>query len=147
MTQVRFSAVLALVLAAPSVLHAQTNAPLTGSMAMQAGTPASQLESRPVVRQVATPLSIAAPVVVSASDPAVAAAGPATAAPERVGDVTRGVMAAQADGRRAGGALPVLGPVASAAWTRYLNSFSHPIPERFAERVQVNTGGAGNTGG
>jgi hypothetical protein len=51
--------------------------------------------------------------------------------------VTRGLLAAQADGRRAGGALPILGPVSTAAWNRYLDSFKHPIPEWMQKRVET----------
>jgi len=58
-------------------------------------------------------------------------------AEEAFGDVTRGLLAAQADGRRAGAMLPVLGPVSTAAWNRYLESFSHPIPEYLQKRVET----------
>lgn len=57
-----------------------------------------------------------------------------------LGITTRGLLAAQADGRRAGPELPILGPVATASWQRYVESFEHPIPEYFVTRV--NTGGA-----
>jgi hypothetical protein len=77
---------------------------------------------------------------------AAAQAAPAQASPqaaasaegrEDFGDVTRGLLAAQADGRRAGGALPILGPVSTAAWNRYVDSFTHPIPEWFQKRVET----------
>ncbi|ETH13938.1 PF12266 domain protein [Bordetella pertussis STO1-SEAT-0007] len=54
---------------------------------------------------------------------------------------------AQADGRRAGPGLPLQGPVASAAWQRYLESFSQPIPQWFGERIEDNVGGSGGGGG
>jgi hypothetical protein len=72
--------------------------------------------------------------------PAAAATQTASSAPaveENFGDVTRALLAAQADGRRAGGALPILGPVSTAAWNRYLDSFSHPIPEYLQKRVET----------
>ncbi|OZI76973.1 DUF3613 domain-containing protein, partial [Bordetella genomosp. 6] len=76
---------------------------------------------------------------------------PAAAAPaaddDAVGSVTRGLLAAQADGRRAGPGLPLQGPVASAAWQRYLESFSQPIPQWFGERIEDNVGGSGGGGG
>ena len=74
---------------------------------------------------------------------------PLTAAPDdgAVGAVTRGLLAAQADGRRAGPGLPLQGPVASAAWQRYLESFSQPIPQWFGERIEDNVGGSGGGGG
>ncbi|MFJ1051189.1 DUF3613 domain-containing protein, partial [Bordetella bronchiseptica] len=53
-----------------------------------------------------------------------------------------------ADGhRRAGPGLPLQGPVASAAWQRYLESFSQPIPQWFGERIEDNVGGSGGGGG
>ena len=54
------------------------------------------------------------------------------------GDITRGLLAAQADGRRAGAALPVLGAASTAAWNRYVDSFTRPIPEWFTKRVPTN---------
>lgn len=77
--------------------------------------------------------------------PAPAAAPQARAdSPEQVGDVTRALFAAQADGRRAGPELPVLGPVASNAYKRYLDSFAYPIPEKFNARVSVGTSSGGS---
>ena len=55
--------------------------------------------------------------------------------PEAVGDITRALFEAQAD-RRAGGALPMLGPVSSAAWNRYLEFFPS-IPEWFQKRMET----------
>ncbi|KDB71812.1 DUF3613 domain-containing protein [Bordetella bronchiseptica] len=49
--------------------------------------------------------------------------------------------------RRAGPGLPLQGPVASAAWQRYLESFSQPIPQWFGERIEDNVGGSGGGGG
>ncbi|MFF7399609.1 DUF3613 domain-containing protein [Achromobacter sp. NPDC008082] len=145
----------ALAALAPLACLAQSNAPLTGNMtggapAAGAAAPAStlpqaQLPQRPVVQQVQTPMpqpaaqgAPAAPAASAASPQAAAAQAAAPAAvEENFGDVTRALLAAQADGRRAGGALPVLGPVSTAAWNRYLESFSHPIPEYFQKRVQT----------
>lgn len=150
----------ALAALAPLACLAQSNAPLTGNMtggapAAGATAPAStlpqaQLPQRPVVQQVQTPMpqpaAQAAPAAPAASAASPQAASPQAAAAqaaapaaveENFGDVTRALLAAQADGRRAGGALPVLGPVSTAAWNRYLESFSHPIPEYFQKRVQT----------
>uniref|UniRef100_UPI001F12B8DC DUF3613 domain-containing protein n=2 Tax=Alcaligenes xylosoxydans xylosoxydans TaxID=85698 RepID=UPI001F12B8DC len=91
-----------------------------------AAPPAAQMPARPVVQQVQTPMPQAAPQ-----------AAPAEPAPEAFGDITRGLLAAQADGRRAGAALPVLGAVSTAAWNRYVNSFTRPIPEWFTKRVET----------
>lgn len=114
-----FPRYLALIAALPWAACAQMNAPLTGAAAPQ------PLPDRPVVRQVQTPL------------PAAPAAAPRAAGHAAVGDVTRALLAAQADGRRAGGALPILGPVATASWQRYLESFRQPIPEWFSEKVKI----------
>lgn len=121
-------------LAAP-VGHAQSNAPLTGGMSgagPASGGPAAPepaaLPERPVVQQVSTPMPAEAPAAAQAAR---------ASAPEGFGDVTRGLLAAQADGRRAGGALPILGPVSTAAWNRYLDSFKHPIPEWMQKRVET----------
>jgi len=132
----------------PLACLAQSNAPLTGNMT--GGAPAStlpqaQLPQRPVVQQVQTPMpQPAAQSAQSAQSaqaaPAAAATQTASSAPaveENFGDVTRALLAAQADGRRAGGALPILGPVSTAAWNRYLDSFSHPIPEYLQKRVET----------
>lgn len=139
-----FSLALVLAALAPSAGHAQSNAPLTGSMtgggvaqatpvpatppAAAPAAPAAQMPSRPVVQQVQTPMP----------QPTPQAAPQAAEAPEAFGDITRGLLAAQADGRRAGAALPVLGPVSTAAWNRYVDSFTRPIPEWFTKRVQTN---------
>ena len=143
---------LALAAALPCVAAAQMNAPLTGGAAAQPAAaqpaavaapaaPAQAMPNRPVVRQVQTPMPAAAPQGATGG-PAVASA-PAQAAPapqrENFGDVTRGLLAAQADGRRAGAALPILGPVSTAAWNRYLESFRQPIPQWFTEKVKTDS--------
>ena len=95
-------------------------------------TPAfAQAADAPVVRQVE-----AAPA------PAPAASQPARQtepAPIAVGDITRALLAAQADGRRAGSELGIPGPVASASWKRYVDSFTYPIPELFEARLEKST--------
>ncbi|MGW9064158.1 DUF3613 domain-containing protein [Achromobacter animicus] len=126
---------------APSAAHAQTNAPLTGGMSAAPGAAApgaaaspTAMPDRPVVQQVQTPMP-AAPTAASATTASAASSAPA--APEAFGDVTRGLLAAQADGRRAGNALPVLGPVSTAAWNRYVESFKQPIPVWFDRNVEI----------
>ncbi len=139
---VLFSLALLVAAAMPWTSQAQSNAPLTGG-AMDGGVaqaspvapvapaaaPAAQMPARPVVQQVQTPMPHAA---------AQPAPQPAAEAPEAFGDITRGLLAAQADGRRAGAALPVLGAASTAAWNRYVDSFTRPIPEWFTKRVQTN---------
>ncbi|MCZ8390061.1 DUF3613 domain-containing protein [Achromobacter xylosoxidans] len=130
---------LALVLAGamPWASQAQSNAPLTGAMSgggvaqaapVPATAPAAQMPARPVVQQVQAPMP----------QPTPQAAAQPEQAKEEFGDITRGLLAAQADGRRAGAALPVLGAASTAAWNRYIDSFTRPIPEWFAKRVQTN---------
>lgn len=131
-----------LVALAPLTSQAQSNAPLTGGMtssppaaAPAQALPQAQLPTRPVVQQVQTPMPQPQPA--TASTQVVQPASAAAPAEEAFGDVTRGLLAAQADGRRAGNMLPVLGPVSTAAWNRYLESFSHPIPEYLQKRVET----------
>ncbi|PPA75258.1 DUF3613 domain-containing protein [Achromobacter spanius] len=139
----------ALAVLAPMSSLAQSNAPLTGGMSGGAAAsapaqplPQAQLPARPVVQQVQSPMpqpGTAATTQATSTTPGAqsAQAAQAAAPEEAFGDVTRGLLAAQADGRRAGNALPVLGPVSTAAWNRYLESFSHPIPEYFQKRVET----------
>ena len=138
---VPFSLALLAAAATPWASQAQSNAPLTGGAmsgvaqaspvppAAPAAAPAAQMPARPVVQQVQTPMPQAA---------AQPAPQPAAEAPEAFGDITHGLLAAQADGRRAGAALPVLGAASTAAWNRYVDSFTRPIPEWFTKRVQTN---------
>lgn len=58
---------------------------------------------------------------------------PSTPVPER--KQTHKLFELQADKNRPGQALPVLGATANRSWQRYLDSFTHPIPEQFEERV------------
>ena len=139
---VPFSLALLVAAAMPWTSQAQSNAPLTGGAmgggvaqaspvapVAPAAAPAAQMPARPVVQQVQTPMPQAA---------AQPAPQPAAEAPEAFGDITRGLLAAQADGRRAGAALLVLGAASTAAWNRYVDSFTRPIPEWFTKRVQTN---------
>jgi len=141
---------LPIVLAAllPAVAGAQLNAPLTGGAGAQPAASAAPvapaatqaMPARPVVRQVQTPMPAAAAPAAASSAAVAGASAPASAQrDEAVGDVTRALMAAQADGRRAGGALPILGPVSTASWQRYLDSFRQPIPQWFSEKVETDS--------
>lgn len=71
--------------------------------------------------------------------PEAPAAPIAVAVRERMGDVTRGLLALQADGQSAGGELPILGPVSTASWNRYLDSFNQAIPQWFTEKVESDS--------
>lgn len=104
------------------------------------------LTARPVVRQVNTPMPVSgADTAAPPQGPAFAAPRPSVAAPAAVdegpagaGGITRALLAAQGDGRRAAPAQPTLGVVATAAFDRYLDSFKLPIPQWFQERVQTD---------
>jgi len=117
-----------LALAAPAA--AQTHPRVTGAAAAAPVVAADAPVVRPVVRAVPAPQDAApgAPASASASPPAVRK--------EQFGDITRGLLGMQAGGLRAGPGLPLQGAVASAAWRRYMDSFEHPIPQWFGERVQ-----------
>jgi hypothetical protein len=107
----------------------------------------------PTATAKAVSVSAPQPMATGASatvQPAVAAAQPAGAAPVRqpetpastesetgirVGDVTHALLQAQVDGRVAGPRLPMLGVTADASWQRYLDSFKHPLPEYFENKI------------
>jgi hypothetical protein len=55
---------------------------------------------------------------------------------ERVGDATQSALSMQLGGAHAGGALPTLGTTAGPAFKRYVDSFTHPLPEWFQEKVE-----------
>ncbi|TAL54713.1 DUF3613 domain-containing protein [Pandoraea sp.] len=97
---------------------AQPAPPLTGTM-MQMPT---QTQTRPP----------AAPIAAAPAQP------PRHHA--ELGGTTRQLLQAQADGRWAGPALPMLGAEASASYRRYLDSFRHPIPEFFSSKVSGTSG-------
>jgi hypothetical protein len=131
----------------PAINTVQVQQPMQAASA----APVSQSPIRTVQVAPAAPQpTYAAPQpVYAAPQPVYTAPQAAYAAPaptpayngsEDLGVTTRGLLAAQADGRRAGPELPILGPVATASWQRYVERFEHPIPEYFVTRV--NTGGA-----
>lgn len=79
----------------------------------------------------------AAPAAVPRSEAAVATASAAPQGRSRPnGDVTSEVVRMQAEGRQAGQALPMLGATASPSWKRYIDSFSHPIPQFYETTSQ-----------
>lgn len=57
-----------------------------------------------------------------------------------VGDATRGALAIQRSGSQSGEAIPLRGEQAALSHKRYLDSFTHPIPQHFSS----TTGGAGS---
>jgi len=83
-----------------------------------------------------SPATAASAGVVRVVPPATPAPAPAAVPADEVGTTTRALLAAQADGRRAGNTLLIPGAVATASWNRYIESFTHPIPEFYKERVE-----------
>jgi len=98
----------------------------------------------------AQPESTAAPAADSSSTTAAApapAAAPAAAAPaagQGFGSQTRYWLATQSSGAYAvNDARPMPGEAATLVYQRYLNSFSHPIPERYESDTFTTGGGSG----
>lgn len=136
-------------------LQAQSNQPVTGTMAQAsviAPTPAPVAPPRSTY--VAPTQPVAAPQAAAYVEPPVApvaaaavqepASAPTPVAEQaiprtRVGDVTRTLLQAQADGRVAAPRLPMLGAAADASYQRYLESFKHPLPEFFENKVAKNS--------
>ena len=56
-----------------------------------------------------------------------------------VGATARHLLESQASGRIAAPAQPMSGATASASWKRYVDTFSHPVPEFFESRVGKKT--------
>ncbi|WP_312236151.1 DUF3613 domain-containing protein [Stenotrophomonas sp.] len=62
----------------------------------------------------------------------------------QIGDTTRALLQLQARGSHAGAHLPMLGDQASLSYARYLQSFTHPIPEFLDTSVRKQVTGDGN---
>lgn len=64
-----------------------------------------------------------------------------TAIPQdSLGRQTIGLLDLQVSGRAAGPAIPLSGDETAAAYKRYLDSFTHQIPEFFTEKVKSTSG-------
>ncbi|NKI67950.1 DUF3613 domain-containing protein [Collimonas pratensis] len=112
---------------------AQNMTPLTGTLLQE---PVSTVNTATPVAS--TPSASYQQAAASAAVPAQSL--PAAAPRERytrirIGDVTHTLLQAQADGRVAGAHLPMLGATADVSWQRYLDSFKHPIPEFYENKV------------
>lgn len=83
-----------------------------------AGQPTSNQASEPAARHAVTPAT-------STSEPS-----------KLVGDTTNELLTMQMQGKHAGASLPTLGATAGPAWKRYVDSFSHPLPEWFQEKLE-----------
>lgn len=60
-----------------------------------------------------------------------------------IGPATHRLLRMQASNIHAAPPRPMLGDEASAAYKRYLDSFSHPIPEFFQTEVDTDSQGGG----
>ncbi|MEG2805393.1 DUF3613 domain-containing protein [Stenotrophomonas sp.] len=128
-----------LALLATSLAAAQQR-PLTGQMlgdtALPRGVSAAAADTRPPPDP--EPLPPLPPQPPSATLP------PAPAPRLQVGDATRALLRLQSSGRQAGARLPMLGDQASLSYARYLQSFTHPIPEFLDTRVREAISGSGS---
>lgn len=114
--------------------------PLTGQMLGDA--PPTATPAAPVPGPAAPPPPAALQVLppLSASAPLAARLPPHP----QIGDTTRALLQLQASGASAGPRLPILGDQASLSYARYLESFTHPIPEYLDTSVRKQVTGAGN---
>lgn len=86
-----------------------------------------------------TPMSM--PMTAAAANPPITAPRSVGAVPTEgdrppfVGSTARHLLDAQANGRAAAPGQPVYGATASLSWKRYVDTFSHPIPEFLESRV------------
>ncbi|HZR37148.1 MAG TPA: DUF3613 domain-containing protein [Nevskia sp.] len=96
----------------------------------------------------AQPESTVAPA--DSSSPAPAAAAPAASAPaagQGFGSQTRYWLATQTSGAYAvTDPRPMSGEAATLVYQRYLNSFTHPIPERYSSDSFTTSGGGTGSG-
>ncbi|HWW06157.1 DUF3613 domain-containing protein [Collimonas sp.] len=120
-----------------SVLLAAIGA--SGARAQNVSPLSGKLMPEPAAATTAVPAPKAKAAVASAPAPPLENAAVETSQESiRVGDVTRTLLQAQADGRVAGPRLPMLGVTADASWQRYLDSFRHPLPEFFETKINKN---------
>ncbi|AIY40113.1 putative exported protein [Collimonas arenae] len=119
-----------------SQVVAQNMTPLTGALLQE------PVHTVNPAAPTATPAALSAAAYPQTATVAAAPAQSSTTAvpPERrtgvrIGDVTHTLLQAQADGRVAGTGLPMLGATADVSWERYLESFRHPLPEFYDNKV------------
>lgn len=114
--------------------------PLTGQMlgdAPPTAAPAAPMPG-PATLSAPTPRAVLPPL------PASAPLAPLLPPRPQIGDTTRALLQLQASGASAGPRLPILGDQASLSYARYLESFTHPIPEFLDTSVRKQVTGAGN---
>lgn len=125
----------------PSV-HAQSTTPMTGasgSAASTSGSVASVQAQNTAAAVVQSPAPVAAPAVAVTSAPNQASLAPRPS--NRVGDATTQLLALQTGGQAASRNIhPMTSDVAKRTYERYLESFTHKIPE-FSDPNVKSTGG------
>lgn len=106
--------------------------PLTGQMLGDTAAPRTEV-----------PATVPAPPPVPPATPMPAPAPLAPPPRPQIGDTTRALLRLQASGAQAGAHLPMLGDQASLSYARYLQSFTHPIPEFLDTSVRKDISGDG----
>lgn len=120
---------------------AQNMVPLTGKLLQEPGVTTKTPSATPATTVSASTAAPPAATTTQAVAPVQQTETPASNGWEtriHVGDVTHILLQAQVDGRVAGPRLPMLGATADASWQRYLDSFKHPLPEYFENKVSKN---------
>ena len=131
----RASALLVFGLAGVAGAHAQTS----GAERPVSAAPVTAAQPAAV----ATPVvPVAPPIAAATSTPSAARGAPRVGAVPTeadrspvVGATARHLLEAQSSGRVAAPSQPLYGTTASLSWKRYVDSFTHPIPEYLESRV------------
>ncbi|MGI4812251.1 MAG: DUF3613 domain-containing protein [Janthinobacterium lividum] len=131
--------------ASPALAQAQQ--PLTGQVMDGQSPSAARASAKMPTSSVAAALPSPPSAPIPVADRQSIAPQPSALNERQVGDVTTLLLTAQADGSVAAPRLPMLGATASAAYKRYLDSFSHPIPEYFQEKIHDQSSGSGSGSG
>ncbi|QXZ09116.1 DUF3613 domain-containing protein [Comamonas sp. Y33R10-2] len=143
---------LSLTLGRAITLAAMTAGMASAALAQQANTSTGSSNG---VTNMSAPKSVAPVSVTAAPTPTAAAQAAVTQtqnpsnasltppATNRVGDATNYLLKLQADGQHASrNAYPVTSDVAQRSYTRYLESFTHKIPESADSQVGSKSGGS-----
>ena len=120
--------------------------PLTGQMLGDGSAPpATALPAEPVLSTSPSSAPLHHSVEPLPAPPPATRALPVPARAQ-IGDTTRALLQLQAGGAYAGARLPMLGDQATLSYARYLESFTHPIPEFLDTSVRRQISGSGSSG-
>lgn len=122
-----------------SVASAQQR-PLTGQMLGDGAAPPPAPLPAPPIPPPPPPAPRDAVALPAPTPPATVALP--IAARAQIGDTTRALLQLQAGSTHAGARLPILGDQATLSYARYLESFTHPIPEFLDTSVRKQVSGA-----